>query len=271
MAVNDILNLLNVKCSPEQLDLKARLRDYGIGLKGYLESRMRAGTTHVDLSEAIKDATNASVESAFFSISSHSSGQDLARHLGAWIESGAVPLLTTNLFLQGHDAWHHQVVRGIDEEGRVMLLNPIERVSPHKLIPLLSSPPFIIIPREHVHQKLTEIICKEGGSSALEMIDQLCQELDATAPWGQYSVGTQISKAFNDMIRSRKDGKYQPFDGLIIPFGGMAGVTLFFHSQSLAAAAVKHLSPPQSFNLPAYEGKTTLIYTSLAHPLKAKE
>jgi len=213
----------------------------------------------------VSDGAKGSVKSTFFSVPPLMTGTELSSHLGRWIEAGAVPLLTLNLFLQGRDAWHHQVVRGVDEKGKVMLLNPIERVEPQQLIPLLSSPSFKIIPKEHMQRKLSEIITEEGGE-ALGKIDRLCQELDTTAPWSKFAVGTQISQVFESLLRKREEGRYQPFNDVIIPFGGLAGVTLFYQSTSRAAELIHYLPSPQSVVLPAYEGAIALVYNSLAPP-----
>jgi hypothetical protein len=151
MAVFDLLTMLNAAQSPEIVNLKARIRNYDAGLKEYLESRMRSGTTHLNLMQAVSEGAKGSVKSAFFSIPPLMTGPELFSHLGRWIEEGAVPLLTLNLFLQGRDAWHHHVVRGVDEKSKVLLLNLIERVEAHQ-IPLLSPPSFMIIPKEDMQR-----------------------------------------------------------------------------------------------------------------------
>lgn len=271
MAVEDILSLLGIEHNADKILLKARQRDYDAGLMGYLESRTTAGTTHADLISSLSQTTSGNVKGCFFSIPSYTTGPELSRHLYHWMEAGAVPLLTMNLFLQGHDAWHHQVVRGVDDKGRIMLLNPIERLEPHTLIPLLSSPPFMIIPREHIYSKLLETIKgqEEGHvSSAINTILLMCEELDSKAPWNQFRVGSQISGALDSMIQEHHSvgKKFPPFSDLIIPFGGLAGVTLFYHIGSKAEAMVQKLPSPLSLDLPAYDMKVE-VHQNLVPPL----
>lgn len=53
------------------------------------------------------------VRGAFFSIHPLTPGPTLGQWLYRWIEAGAVPVLTMNLFLHANDAWHHQVGLGL--------------------------------------------------------------------------------------------------------------------------------------------------------------
>ena len=106
-----MLRLLGVQSDPKDVLrlAPARLRQYDAPLLSYLESRARAGTTHLDIMRAVSDLSEGSVAGAFFSPHHLTEGSHLAAWLSRWIEAGAVPVLTMNLFLQGNDAWHHQV------------------------------------------------------------------------------------------------------------------------------------------------------------------
>ena len=87
----------------------ARLRQYDAPLYTYLESRALAGTTHLDLEQAVSELSGGAVRSAFFAPHPLTGGPRLGAWMCEWIRAGAVPVLTMNLFLQGNDAWHHQV------------------------------------------------------------------------------------------------------------------------------------------------------------------
>ena len=110
-AAVDVLNLLGLHTDPGAVQrlAPARLRQYDAPLLPYLESRARAGTTHLDLMRAVEDLSGGLVMGAFFSPHHLTTGAQLAAWLLDWIGAGAVPVLTMNLFLQGNDAWHHQV------------------------------------------------------------------------------------------------------------------------------------------------------------------
>ena len=110
-AAVDVLHLLGLPSTPLEVQRLAppRLRQYDAPLMPYLESRAKAGTTHLDLMRAVACLSEGRAKGVFFSPHHLTAGAQLASWLLLWIEAGAVPVLTMNLFLHGNDAWHHQV------------------------------------------------------------------------------------------------------------------------------------------------------------------
>lgn len=106
--------LLCLLCLQVLAQVPARLRDYSTPcLETYLLSRARAGTTHADLINGVEFLSSGKATGRLFSLHPLMTPQELVEQLAGWIAAGAVPLLTMNLFLEGQDAWHHQVVAGV--------------------------------------------------------------------------------------------------------------------------------------------------------------
>jgi len=77
-----------------------------------------------------------------------------------YLAKGAVPVMTLNLQIvppstpgspptEINDAWHHQMVFGVTEEG-VFLTNPVEIASTSVLLPQLTSPSVLLVRRQDV-------------------------------------------------------------------------------------------------------------------------
>ena len=106
----------------------ARQRRYDSpDLVDYLLSRAQAGTTHADLLSGVEALSGGSLGGVFVSLAGLSPS-DVGGLLRSWLEAGAVPLATLNLFLVGGDAWHHQMVWGCDG-NHVRLANPVEKMT----------------------------------------------------------------------------------------------------------------------------------------------
>jgi hypothetical protein len=255
--------------------------------------------------------------------------------LYAWMSRGAVPLCTENLFLVGNDAWHHQTAFGAVEQGSpsehssdwmVYLSNPLEAVSSNHLFTLVSSaPPFMVIPREHVAQRVESVLATgaTSGSSCDGItafrrvtavgIEALRRQLGllAAPPWASFDVAGQVGrvasaalvelqqraeaadeahKAAGESIKELGEGaavvgtgggggtpqagwaaaaarpshdrrraaaaatgEPSRFQDVVIPFGGLAGVTLFARRCSPAGDALLQLllPPPPPAQPPA--------------------
>ena len=81
-----------------------------------------AGTGAEDLIAGVRSLSRGDVVGRFFPFFP-SRDVDLRAWLSSWIEKSAVPVMTLNLqrgVAFGHplpDAWHHQMVYGVDSEG----------------------------------------------------------------------------------------------------------------------------------------------------------
>ena len=101
-AAIDVLRLLSLPSDPQEVQrlAPARLRQYQAPLLEYLTSRSLAGTTHLDLIDAVTVLSGGQVHATFFATHHLTTGAQLGSWLGQWVEAGAVPVLTMNLFLQ---------------------------------------------------------------------------------------------------------------------------------------------------------------------------
>ncbi|PIK44559.1 hypothetical protein BSL78_18594 [Apostichopus japonicus] len=101
--------------------IKTRLRAEEAPLHEYLFSRSVAGTTADDLIEGLKKVAGDKVYARFFHLHPKRNIRILD-WLSGWMKMGVVPLLTLNLqrgVAAGEeipDAWHHQMVYGVDSE-----------------------------------------------------------------------------------------------------------------------------------------------------------
>jgi len=169
--------------------VNTRLRDLSAPLPQYLMSRSVAGTTHKDLIEGLDKLTSGEIVGRFFHMYPKRD-VDLSRWLKYWLMNGVIPLATLNCqkvpLDDGTipDAWHHQVIFGVSENG-VHLTNP-EIVSPVDLIiKELCSESVLLIRRHDILQRWSNTLdysCwKSDGNRWIELkvreqIDQIVKE-----------------------------------------------------------------------------------------------
>ncbi|XP_022091947.1 uncharacterized protein LOC110980008 isoform X2 [Acanthaster planci] len=107
--------------------VNTRLRANNAPLPEYLFSRSIAGVTHADIIEGLEKASGGEVFSRFFHLYPKRV-VNLPSWLTGWINQGAVPIATLNLQRVSDsnipDAWHHQMVYGVTNEG-VHMCNPL--------------------------------------------------------------------------------------------------------------------------------------------------
>lgn len=168
----------------------ARQRDYDTrSLHAYLLSRVKAGTTHADLIDGVAKLSGGEVQGRLFVVDAHASPEALSDWLAGWMAGGGVPMLTLNLFLDGQDAFHHQVrhpslgsppshrpgaharsspglpppqtVFGVEKGGDVWASNPVMKYKPEHLLSLLTGGGHMIIPKEHILWRFQEAF-KDG-------------------------------------------------------------------------------------------------------------
>eukprot|EP00731_Ephydatia_muelleri_P000200 Em0001g200a len=136
-AVLNVLLALKWQPLPEEDEVNTavsvRLRKPHAPLPEYLLSRSVAGTDHCDLINGVTKLTDGGVCGRFFPMHPRKS-LGLCGWIAGWINAGAVPVATLNLQrgVPGGqvipDAWHHQMVYGVSEEG-VFMTNPLARTS----------------------------------------------------------------------------------------------------------------------------------------------
>ena len=128
---------------------------------------------------------------------------------------------------------------------------------------------------------------------------ELCKHLQEARPWSDFSVGEQLMGVLHEMLSrgprgdsgggdedtglpcsnhsskegatpvpARSRGAFSRFDDVVIPWGGLAGVTLFARIGSTAEAwlRVKDAAPGIEVPLLMYEGKVAKVQVDLAPP-----
>lgn len=87
----------------------------------------------------------------FVPFNSLAEGVDVISYLADLFSSGCVVIATFNLQLLGNDAWHHQVVYGVDTAERLLhCTNPIGSYPEAIAVQMLSTPSVLLVRREDV-------------------------------------------------------------------------------------------------------------------------
>lgn len=188
----------------------ARLRDYKTkSLYKYLYSRAVAGTIHEEIINTIEKISNNSIVGKFFIIKQYENKTKFADWLKECFKNKISLVFTENLFLEGNDAWHHQMGFGIKDDN-IYLTNPFQKMPINQMLSYLTAGPWMIIPAEHVRER---DITGEG-------IKELSDER-----WNCFNV---LNRAYN--IKKGNTYKFMGntvYDGLVIPYGGIAGISAF--------------------------------------------
>ena len=118
-------------------------------------------------------------------------------------------VFTENLFIEGNDAWHHQMAYGIKDE-EIYLTNPMNQIPVSQMITFLTAGQWMIIPRKHVIERDIDD----------EDIKELMEER-----WSRFNV---LQRALNlKTFRIATFNGNSCYDGLTIPYGGIAGISAF--------------------------------------------
>ena len=188
----------------------ARLRDYQTkSLSKYLYSRAVAGTIHEEIIETTEKISENKIFGKFFIIRQYEDKKKFAEWLKECFKNKIALVFTENLFLEGNDAWHHQMGYGIKDD-EIYLTNPMDKKTITQMISYLTTGPWMIIPYNHV---LARDINEED-------FNELKNER-----WNCYSVLERAASIKN--YRKPTFHGNSCYDGLTIPYGGIAGISAF--------------------------------------------
>jgi len=157
-----------------------RLRKYDVPLGTYLAARSVAGVDHTDFQRALPKVAP-TVRFRFFPTTTALQRRvDVMSILRRWIQWGGAPIVTLNPQVVASlvparavpDAWHHQMVYGVDSDGRCAHAtngeNHLPRVWLHAQ---LCSPSVLLIHRDDVLRWLEPPFDKEDLKGALAAAD----------------------------------------------------------------------------------------------------
>lgn len=216
----------------------ARLRDYETkSLSKYLYSRAVAGTIHEEIINTVEKITNNTIIGKFFIIRQYEDKQKFANWLRDCFKNKISLVFTENLYLEGNDAWHHQMGYGIDGDN-IYLTNPVSTTKVNQMIAYLTAGQWMIIPSEHV---IKRDIKKEDF---IELSNE---------KWSCYNVldrALQI-KSHNLPLFCGQTG----YDGLTIPYGGIAGISAFCKKDNVEGIKFleQHTANEEDIYLPIYQ------------------
>ena len=241
-SVLSVLSSLDYNPIPDPQSLlkffPARLRDYETkSLSKYLYSRAVAGTIHEEIIDTIEKITNNEIMSKFFIINQYENEKKFAEWLSHCFENKIALVFTENLFLEGNDAWHHQMAYGIKDD-KIYLTNPMNLIPVSQMISFLTTGPWMIIPKEHI---LERDIDKED-------FEELKKER-----WECYGV---LNRAMNLKLgRISTFRGHKCYDDLMIPYGGIAGISAFCrkYNENGLNFIKKYTTKEESIYLPIYE------------------
>ena len=188
----------------------ARLRDYKTkSLSKYLYSRSVAGTIHEEIIETTEKISENKILGKFFIIRQYEDKKKFAEWLKECFKNKIALVFTENLFLEGNDAWHHQMGYGIKDD-EIYLTNPMQKQTITQMISYLTTGPWMIIPYEHVLER--------------EINEEDFNELK-NERWNCYNVLERVVRIKN--YRKSTFNGNSCYDGLTIPYGGIAGISAF--------------------------------------------
>ncbi|XP_038659772.1 uncharacterized protein LOC119969772 isoform X1 [Scyliorhinus canicula] len=216
-AVLNVLQALRLDIPAEVIAscVQTRLRKNDAPLAEYLISRSVAGATHQQLIEGAERATEGGVVGKFFSFFPERHVQ-LTAWLAHWMRRGAVAVLTMNMQVavprdkEIPDAWHHQMIFGVDTE-EIYMTNPLEIVKSSLVKQRLSSQSLLLI-RRH------DILARLSGGTDFSRFKQLPNH----SLWEQLDVAGQIAAMISGDAAPAEVSDY-----VVIPAAYRSGVTLF--------------------------------------------
>ena len=254
-AIINVLNSLDIPSpSPEKIleIVPARLRNYETNnLLEYLISRILAGTNHNDLINALLKITNNNLIAKFFIINPYEDKIKFKEFLNKLFNLKCSLIFTENLFLVGNDAWHHQMCYGI-KDNLLYLTNPFETVTINQIFNYITNGNFMIIPKEHVlNRKIEKEDLKEFEKEK----------------WENFSVKEQIINIiYKERLKKNNINKneyFNIFSDLIIPYGGLGGISVFCKNDNKEASDFLNSFNEEEIYLPFYDYNCKIIKLSL--------
>ncbi len=249
-SVLNVLGALDFKPlpSPESL-LKlfpARLRDYKTkSVSKYLYSRAVAGTIHQEIIDTIEKVTDKKIIGKFFIIRPYEDTKNFIEWLEKCFENKIAMIFTENLFIVGNDAWHHQMGYGI-KDNKIYLTNPMEKISVSKMLSYLTAGTWMSIPREHIKER----------NLGREDFEELKKER-----WENFSVLEKIREIKSGYLRSFNGNSC--FSDLIIPYGGIGGISLFCSTNNKLGMDFLNKYKEEKIFLPIYEKSVNAVKLNL--------
>ena len=241
-SVLNVLSSLDFSPIPDPKSLleffPARLRDYQTkSISQYLYSRSVAGTIHSEIIDTIEKITNNSIVGKFFILNQYENVDKFSNWLSQCFQNKISLIFTMNLFLEGNDAWHHQMGYGI-KDNKIYMTNPMNTYPVYQMISYLTSGPWMIIPKEHI---LTRNLNDED-------IIELKKE-----KWECYKVLNRVK-----VLKLNLNGTFygnKCYDDLVIPYGGIAGISAFCRSDNENGLNFikKYTTNEEELFLPIYE------------------
>lgn len=179
-----------------------RRRKEEASLPVYLLSRYDAGCTGTELVTSMQHLVktafghrNISVSGEFLEYKTLSNINSID-FLASLLEKGKVIIATINLQLLGNDAWHHQVVYGVDTAKReVYCMNPICTYSEWLFEKMLTTPSVLMIRRQDVLMRLLFDAASHDDECFAESGAESIYDSD---PWKEFNVKMQIEKMQQD-------------------------------------------------------------------------
>ena len=241
-SVLNVLSSLDYNPIPDPKSLlqffPARLRDYETkSLSKYLYSRAVAGTIHEEIINTIEKITENSIIGKFFIINQYENKEKFGEWISQCFKNKIALIFTENLFLEGNDAWHHQMAYGIKED-KIYMTNPMNLISLDQMISYLTTGPWMIIPKEHIIERNLEE----------EDIKELKKDR-----WDCFSVLKRIRQLKLGLFNTFNGNKC--YDDLMIPYGGIAGISAFCRKDNENGLNFikKYTTKEENIYLPIYE------------------
>ena len=241
-SVINILSSLDFSPLPTSQNLlnffPARLRDYKtMSLSKYLYSRAVAGTIHEEIIDTVEKISNNEIIGKFFIIKEYENKDKFTEWIKECFKNKIALVFTENLFLEGNDAWHHQMAYGIKDD-KIYLTNPMNKIPVSQMISFLTAGQWMIIPKEHVFKR--------------DINEEDIKELK-TEKWSRFNV---LERALNiKRFRLNYFNGNTCYDGLTIPYGGIAGVSAFCKKDNDEGMKFleKYTANEEDIYLPIYE------------------
>ncbi|XP_043566920.1 uncharacterized protein LOC122560337 [Chiloscyllium plagiosum] len=202
--------------------VQTRMRKNDAPLIEYLVSRSVAGATHQQLIEGAEKASEGRVTGRFFSFYPERN-VDLTTWLASWMKKGAIVVATMNMQIavpEGEgipDAWHHQMIFGVDSEG-IYMTNPLEIERSSLVKQRLCSESQLLIRKQDIMSRLS-------GDPDFSLL----KETVDCSKWEELDVVGQINQMVSGDV-APDNVSHSSY--VVIPAAYRSGVTLFARRHS---------------------------------------